>query len=108
VGSEMCIRDREKNASSEVDIVHRYNNKLIPIEVKSGATGTLRSLHEYMDRCPHHYAIRLYAGELRIDNMKTRKGKAYQLLNLPYFLAAQINEYIEWFIEEKTITTLAI
>lgn len=98
--SRFWVRQK-KGASSEVDIVHQFKDKLIPIEVKSGATGTLRSLHEFIDRCPHHYAIRLYAGELKIDQIKTRKGKEYQLLNLPYFLAAQIDQYIEWFIENK-------
>lgn len=87
----------ERGTSSEVDIVYAFKNMLIPVEVKSGASGTLRSLHEYMDRCPHHYAVRVYSGKLRIDELKTSKGKIYRLLNLPYFLSAWIPEYLEWF-----------
>lgn len=42
---------REKNqSSSEVDLVYSYNDKLIPIEIKSGAKDTLKSLHQFMDR----------------------------------------------------------
>ncbi len=87
----------ERGTSSEVDIVYPYQNLLIPIEVKSGASGTLRSLHEFMDRCPHDYAVRVYSGGLSIDELKTTRGKTYRLLNLPYFLSAWIKEYLNWF-----------
>jgi predicted AAA+ superfamily ATPase len=89
----------ERGSSSEVDIVFPHKQYLIPIEIKSGATGTLRSLHEYMDRCPHHYAIRMYKGHLRIDDALTSKGKKYKLLSLPYFTGAWLEQYIDWFLE---------
>ena len=87
----------ERGTSSEVDIIYPYENMLIPIEGKSGASGTLRSLHEYMDRCPHDYSIRLHGGKLSIDQLSTTKGKKYELLSLPYFLSDWIQEYIYWF-----------
>ena len=90
----------EKNASSEVDLVYPYKQYLIPIEFKAGATGTLRSLHEFMDRTNHHFAIRFYGGRFSIDKLTTRLGKEYLLLNLPYFLAAWIENYITWFLAE--------
>jgi uncharacterized protein len=86
----------EKGTSSEVDLLYSFRNYLIPIEVKSGATGTLRSLHEFMDRCDHHFAIRIYGGELSVDTIKTRKGKSYKILNLPYFLSGWIDQYLTW------------
>jgi predicted AAA+ superfamily ATPase len=88
----------EYGTSSEVDIVFPYKNHLVPIEIKSGASGSLRSLNEFMDRCSHTYAIRFYAGNISIDELKTRKGKPYKLLNLPYFLAAWTEQYLAWFI----------
>ena len=87
----------ERGTSSEVDIIYTYKNMLIPIEVKSGASGTLRSLHEFMDRSPHDFAVRIYGGKLSIDEISTPKGKRYKLLNLPYFLSAWINDYLRWF-----------
>ena len=86
----------EKGTTSEVDIVYPYKQNLIPIEIKSGATGTLKSLHEFMDRCDHTSAIRIYAGPLTINQLVSRKGKKYNLLNLPYFLSAWIDSYLEW------------
>jgi uncharacterized protein len=88
----------EKGTSSEIDIVFPYKNLLVPIEVKSGASGTLRSLHEYIDRCDHHYAVRIYGGALKVDTLKTRKNKSYKLLNLPYFLSGWISKYLDWFV----------
>lgn len=93
---------REKNQSNaEVDFVLAHKNYVIPIEVKSGATGRLRSLHSFMDQVEHDWAVRLYAGPLKVETVQTVAGKDYQLLNLPYFLAGQLEAYLEWFIQEK-------
>jgi len=77
---------------------------LIPIEIKSGATGRLRSLHEYMDRCDHDVAVRMYAGKLSIDKLKSRKGKEYRLLNLPYALCGKLTEYLDWLMDHPIAT----
>lgn len=97
MGLHFWVRE-ESGTSSEVDLVYPYRNMLIPIEIKSGASGALRSLHEFMDRCPHDTAVRFYAGKISIDHLQTRKGKPYRLLNLPYFLAAWLEEYLKWFV----------
>jgi predicted AAA+ superfamily ATPase len=91
------VREK-KESTAEVDYLFQYDGMIIPIEVKSGATGTLKSLHSYMDIAPHNFAIRFYAGPLNISNAITQKGKHYQILNLPYYLGSQIEQYIAWFI----------
>lgn len=90
----------EKGTSSEIDLLYPFRNLLIPVEVKAGPTGTLRSLHEFMDRCDHQYAVRFYSGEISIDTIKTRTGKSYKLLNLPYFLSGWLEKYLHWFCEK--------
>lgn len=93
---------REKNQSSaEVDLVIQHQGLLIPVEIKSGPVGKLRSLHQFMDACPHRYAVRLYAGKLEIHDARTASGKQFTLLNLPYFLACKLPEYLEWFVGIK-------
>jgi hypothetical protein len=94
-GLHFWVRE-EGGTSSEVDVVYPYRNLLIPIEIKSGASGSLRSLHEFMDRCPHDVAVRFYAGKISIDQLHTRLGKPYRLLNLPYFTAAWLEQYLDW------------
>lgn len=89
---------REKTTSSaEVDYVIANNGKLIPIEVKSGKVGKLKSLHLFMTESPSNIAVRFYAGEVSITKAITQSGKKYDLLNLPYYLTPKINEYIDWF-----------
>ena len=92
---------REKTTSTaEVDYVISHEGKLIPIEVKSGKEGKLKSLHLFMDESPNKIAIRFYAGELSITKIITQNGKNYHLLNLPYYLVSQIDGYIEWILKE--------
>jgi hypothetical protein len=92
---------REKNtAVAEIDYLYQYEGKLIPVEVKSGAEGRLRSLHQFMDIASHNMAIRFYAGELSISVLTTPGQKTFYLLNLPYFLISQIDAYLRWFEEE--------
>ncbi|TAL60825.1 MAG: DUF4143 domain-containing protein [Bacteroidetes bacterium] len=88
---------REKTTSeAEVDYVVAHENNLIPIEVKSGKTGKLKSLHLFMDQSPGNIAVRLYAGELSVTKVRTPVGKKYDLLNLPYYLISQLPHYIDW------------
>lgn len=84
------------DATAEVDFVIQYDGQIIPIEVKSGASGTLRSLHLFIDAAPHNLAVRLYNGKIKRDKLITPNGKAYTLLNLPYYLASRIEEYLHW------------
>jgi predicted AAA+ superfamily ATPase len=90
---------REKsNSNAEVDIVYQHNKYHIPIEVKSGEQGTLRSLHQFIERCDHKYAIRLLANHFLVEKTKTPAGVPYFLMNLPYYVSTKIAEYVEWFV----------
>jgi predicted AAA+ superfamily ATPase len=90
----------EKGTSSEVDLVYQYGKYIIPVEVKSGKQGKLRSLHQFMERTNHPYAIRLYAGTFSIENAKTPGGVPYLLMNLPYYLTSKLPEYIQYFMNQ--------
>ncbi len=79
----------------EVDFLMPYEGKIIPIETKSGKTGTLRSLHQFMDEAPHTMAVRFYIGDVNISEAKTPQNKTCFLLNLPYYLVSQINAYLK-------------
>lgn len=86
----------KKQSNAEIDYVLQINNLLIPVEVKLGKTGRLRSLMEFMDLCPHKFAIRIYSGELKVETTRTLKGKEFTLLNLPFYLTAKASDYIKW------------
>lgn len=95
---------QKAQSSAEVDIVLPFKDKLIPIEVKSGKTGTLKSLHQFVDRSPHHFAIRMYAGKFSVVKQTTPIGKkSYTLMNLPYYLGTQLPAYIKYFLNDTTL-----
>ncbi|MBW2367381.1 MAG: ATP-binding protein [Deltaproteobacteria bacterium] len=94
------VREK-KQSNAEIDLLLQYRNYAIPIEVKSGKSGTLRSLHQYMGKTNHPYAVRFYAGEIVISEAVTPNNKPYRLLNLPYFLAGKIFRYLDWFVDFK-------
>jgi predicted AAA+ superfamily ATPase len=88
---------REKKTSlAEVDYVFPFEGQLIPIEVKSGKTGTLKSLHLFMEEAPHDMAIRFSSEAFNLSNVTTPSGKTFRLLSLPYYLASQTKQYIGW------------
>ncbi len=98
---KQCFWAREKSQSrAEVDFIIQHKGRVIPIEVKSGKTGRLRSLHQFMNRSPHEIAVRMYAGPLEIQRLSTPDGKTFQLLNMPYFLASVIHDYLDWMMKE--------
>lgn len=96
---------REKTQSSaEVDLVLLCQGKIIPVEIKSGKEGKLRSLHQFMEMTNHPYAIRMYAGAFSVEKHQTsRLNKPYLLMNLPYYLGTKLPEYAEFFVNNYAI-----
>lgn len=95
---------REKSdAQAEVDLVHVARGLVLPIEVKSGPQGKLRSLHQFVAKSDHGLAIRLHVGKLRKEQWRTPEGRPYTLLNLPYYLAGRVPQYAEWLVEENMV-----
>ena len=92
----------KRGSSAEVDFVVQRSGKLIPIEVKSGSTGRLRSLHRFMEDCDHDIAIRFYGGPVKIDSLSTPGGKKFRLMSLPHFLAENISGYIDWLFQKQS------
>lgn len=92
---------REKTQSSaEVDLVVQFIDKVIPIEIKSGSVGKLRSLHQFMERTSHNFAVRIYGGEFNIQKTTAPNKKEFMLMNLPYYLGTKLYDYLAYFIKE--------
>lgn len=84
----------EKNSSAEIDYIYPFQGLVIPIEVKSGDTGKLRSLHLFMDACKHKTAARIWQGRYHVDNLKTKNGKSFKLINVPFYLISQLDSIL--------------
>src|SRR3990167_2641695 len=84
----------EKNANAEIDYVIQHHNKIIPIEVKSGTTGSLKSLHYFMGLKKLPMAIRINSDSLSKTAVSVKhedKQIQYTLLSLPLYLIGQIS-----------------
>lgn len=92
---------REKKGSvAEIDYVIQHENQVIPIEVKAGTTGTLKSLHQFMKEKKKAIAIRVNSdlpSRCPID-MKDSLGvtTGYNLLSLPFYLLGQLHRLINY------------
>ncbi len=83
------IREK-KESSAEVDYILPWQGKIIPVEVKSGTVGKLKSLHQFMDQVPHSIAVRVWQGAYSKEEARTPTGKVFTLLNLPFYLVHRI------------------
>lgn len=84
----------QKGATSEVDYLIAAKGRLLPVEVKSGKTGTLRSLYKFMDEGRSDFAIRVYSGSMGMEWLKTAGGKKFTLFSVPFYLLFRINELL--------------
>ncbi len=97
---------REKmDAAAEIDYVIQHENEVIPIEVKAGTTGTLKSLHQFMKEKKKKIAIRVNSDIPRIGpvELKDTTGASieYLLLSLPFYLLGQLPRLIDSAKNEK-------
>jgi len=90
------VRDK-KQSEAEIDIMYPYNSAMIPVEVKSGKSGKLRSLLYFLDVSTIDFAVRFYAGKLQLEEHKTHSGKTFKLLNLPYYLSGKLKDYLDYY-----------
>lgn len=96
---ELCYWARESRASSaEVDyLIAVENGRIIPIEVKSGKTGSLRSLQTITKEKGLSLVIRFNSDKPSVfnENRITPKGDVeYQLLSLPHYLVQQVERIL--------------
>jgi len=89
----------DKGSSAEIDYIIQHRNTIIPIEVKAGSTGTLKSLHLYMGLKKLPLAVRINSDfpTKTAVNVKDRDGSniQYTLLSIPFYLIGQINRLLD-------------
>jgi hypothetical protein len=88
------VRNKQ-GANAELDFIIQHNNKIIPIEVKSGHRAQLRSLHVFMDNTNHTTAIRIWSNAFSMDKVTTPNGKEFTLYNLPFYYVGMIGTLLE-------------
>ena len=89
---------REGRATNaEVDYVVSFDGRIVPIEVKAGASGSLKSLHQFAAEKGAPVAVRFDAGPPAVQTVHTRVPRAgrqtevaYRLLSLPLYLVERL------------------
>jgi len=92
---ELYYWAREKKAASaEVDFVIANNKRqIIPVEVKAGSTGSLRSLQIMVIEKSLHHAVRFNSmpPSIFLEKRNTVKGRSrFTLYSLPHYLSGQL------------------
>ncbi len=87
---------REKPSSNaEIDYVIAQGQRIIPVEVKAGKTGTLRSLHQFTIEKSIRFAIKISSERPSLVKAsgKMPDGRSYesQILNLPFYLIEKLD-----------------
>ena len=95
---------REKG-TAETDFLYPFKDVIIPIEVKSGKTGKLKSLNLFMENSHHPFAIRVYSGKIRIDQIQLPSGNKYHLYSIPYYLLSRLDDVIERFGDQGDVVS---
>jgi hypothetical protein len=86
---------REKATSNaEVDYVIACGQHIIPVEVKAGKTGHLRSLHQFTLEKNRHFAIKINSEPPSLVSASGRMpdGREYEskILNIPFYMVEKL------------------
>ena len=90
---------REGGRAGEIDYLLEVGARIVPLEVKSGAAGAMKSLHQFMYEKRLPLAVRLDRNppSLQQVDVRTTRGDPvrYRLLNLPHYLAWRAPRLVE-------------
>lgn len=91
-----------RTANAEVDYVIALAGKIIPIEIKAGASGSMKSLHQFMGEKKADLAVRFDASlpsistvQATINSGKQQKAVSYPLYSLPLYLVERLGAIAE-------------
>lgn len=91
-----------RSSNAEVDFVIELSGVIIPIEVKAGAAGKLKSLHQFMGSKQAPFAIRFDASLPSVQQInsvinvnKQRVKINYPLISLPLYLIERLDVIVD-------------
>ncbi|MHC4581493.1 MAG: ATP-binding protein [Planctomycetota bacterium] len=103
-----CWLRQRGSANAEVDYVCQQGQTIIPIEVKAGKTGTLKSLHMFIHERDCSFAVRFNADLPSFARVKTSVAgmlpKSFRLLSLPFYLIGQVRRLCKEALHRETHT----
>jgi hypothetical protein len=85
-----------KSSNAEVDFVVQYGQSIVPVEIKSGTSGSLKSLLQFVHEKKHPAALRFDLNPPALQKvahaLRQKEGTidvAFDLLSLPLYMAQE-------------------
>jgi hypothetical protein len=99
VDPELFYWQRTDGGQGEIDYILQHGNRITPVEIKSGSSGSMKSLHQFMADKHLSLAVRFNSNlpsKERMD-VKTTQGIpiSYTLLSIPLYLAQRIHSLLD-------------
>ena len=95
-----------RNAAAEIDYLLTVGPRIVPVEVKAGTTGSLRSLHRFLAEKRCDFAVRFNADvpSLMEDTRRLADGTtiSYRLMSLPLYLVGQVRRLAAEFLDSAS------
>jgi predicted AAA+ superfamily ATPase len=88
---------KKRDAVAEVDYIIQHENQVLPLEVKAGSTGTLKSLQQFMLEKKRPIAVRINSDFPSLCTVKITPPSGeidYQLLSVPFYLIGQLRRLL--------------
>jgi hypothetical protein len=87
-----------QTGNAETDFLVPGPRGPVPVEVKAGAAGALKSLHRFLYRAGLDLGVRLHSGPLGVERLSVQMADRrleYRLLSLPLYLAEELPAALE-------------
>jgi predicted AAA+ superfamily ATPase len=83
-----------KNANAEVDYLWALGDRIVPVEVRAGTSGSLKSLHVFLGEKRRDLAVRFNMDRPSVGSFTTPTTTAFTLVSLPLSLAGQLQRLL--------------
>lgn len=97
-GPELFYWQREGGRPGEIDYLTQLDGRILPIELKAGAAGSMKSLHQFMFDKRLDLAVRCDANPPSVQDLsvKTTQGNpvSYRLVGLPLYLLWNLRDVL--------------
>jgi predicted AAA+ superfamily ATPase len=99
IDPSLCYWAREERSSNaEIDYVIQNANQILPVEVKAGHSGSMRSLHLFMQQKQLDLAIRINTAHPVLEKVETNTHQGavnYHLLSIPMYMIGQLKRLLQ-------------
>lgn len=89
----------EKSSNAEIDYIIQHHSNIIPVEVKSGKTGGLKSLQVFMQLKKRQLAVRINSDTPSFVSVNVKsydsKPVSYELLSIPFYFIEQLSRLLD-------------